>query len=87
MMDELPVAVALAVVSVGIGTGTTVRPEEPVRVLNVNEPVEVALTDAAVVEACARDEAASDRMLEKAEASELVSDASVAVAMTLSRSE
>ena len=87
MMDELPVAVALAVVSVGRGTGTTVRPDEPVIVLSVNEPVAVALTDAAVVEACARDEAASDSMLENAEASELVTDASVAVAMTLSRSE
>lgn len=87
MIDEFPVAVALAVVSVGRGTGTTVTPEEPVMVLNVNEPVGVALTDAAFVEACASDEAASDSMLENADASELVTDASVAVAMTLSRSE
>lgn len=58
MMDILPVEVALAVVSVGSGTGTTVIPDEPVTVVNVNEAVDddvltdsvvVALTDAIVV--------------------------------------
>lgn len=58
MMDILPVDVALAVVSVGSGTGTTVIPDEPVTVVNVNEAVDddvltdsvvVALTDAIVV--------------------------------------
>lgn len=58
MTDILPVDVALAVVSVGSGTGTTVIPDEPVTVVNVNEAVDddvltdsvvVALTDAIVV--------------------------------------
>lgn len=86
MLVRLLVAVAVSE-PVGSGRGTTVRPSDPVSVVDGKESVAVpvAVTFAGSEVAIASEEAASDNMLENSEAREF--DASGLVAITLLRSE
>jgi hypothetical protein len=88
----LLLALSLALVPMLIGTGTTVMPSEPVIVLNETEAEVVALAaeGAVVVDTFSvgsavafKDDAATERMLERSAARELVTAGFVAVAATL----